>query len=127
MPRVVHFEIHAAEPEKAVAYYQAVFGWEFTKWEGPMDYWLIKTGPDGEPGINGGMIRRHGGIDGTAVIAYVCTVGVPALDATIEAINVAGGQIVVPRMAIPHVGWLAYAKDTQGNIFGVMQPDKSAK
>ena len=127
MPRVVHFEIHAAEPEKAVAFYQAVFGWEITKWDGPMEYWLIKTGPDGEPGINGGMLRRHGTIDGTAVIAYVCTVGVPSLEATMEAIAAAGGQIVVPKMAVPHIGWLAYAKDTQGNIFGILQPDSAAK
>jgi predicted enzyme related to lactoylglutathione lyase len=126
MPRVIHFEIHAAEPEKAVAFYQAVFGWEFTKWDGPMEYWLIKTGPDSEPGINGGMLRRHGTIDGQAVIAYVCTVAVPALDATMEAITKAGGQIVMPKMVVPHVGWLAYAKDTQGNIFGIMQPDQAA-
>jgi predicted enzyme related to lactoylglutathione lyase len=127
MPRVVHFEIHAAEPEKAVAFYKAIFGWEFTKWDGPQEYWLIKTGPDEQRGINGGMIRRHGSIDGTAVIAFVCTVDVPSVDATMADIAKAGGEIVVPKMAIPHVGWLAYAKDTQGNIFGIMQPDSAAR
>jgi predicted enzyme related to lactoylglutathione lyase len=126
MPRVIHFEIHAADPEKAVAFYQAIFGWEITKWDGPIEYWVIKTGPDSEPGINGGLLRRHGEIDGTAVIAYVCTVSVAALDATLEAITTAGGQISVPKMTVPHIGWLAYAKDPQGNIFGIMQPDTSA-
>jgi len=57
MPRIIHFEIHADTPERAVKFYQELFGWEFTKWEGPMPYWLIKTGPDGQPGINGGCCR----------------------------------------------------------------------
>jgi uncharacterized protein len=33
----------------------------------------------------------------------------------------------VPKMPIPGVGWLAYIKDTEGNILGMMQPDPSAK
>jgi predicted enzyme related to lactoylglutathione lyase len=127
MSRVVHFEIHAAEPQRAVGFYQAVFGWQFKKWEGPQDYWLITTGPDSEPGINGGMLRRQGGIDGTAVLAYVCTVGVSSLEATLSSIDKLGGSIAMPKMAVPGVGWLAYAKDTEGNIFGILQPDAAAK
>ena len=69
MPRVVHFEIHAEDPERAVAFYTRVFDWQFSKWDGPMPYWLIKTGPDDQRGINGGLLRRHGTIDGQAVIA----------------------------------------------------------
>ena len=76
MPRVVHFEIHAGDPERAVNFYRTLFGWTFQKWEGPMDYWLVMTGPDDQPGINGGLVRRQGEIDGQAVIAYVCTVDV---------------------------------------------------
>jgi predicted enzyme related to lactoylglutathione lyase len=127
MGRVVHFEIHAENPERAVAFYSDLFSWEFTKWDGPMDYWLIKTGPEGQPGINGGMVRRRGEIDGQAVIAYVCTIDVASLDQQVKAVVAKGGQIVLPKMPIPGVGWLAYGKDTEGNIFGMMQADKSAK
>ena len=127
MPRVVHFELFAAEPEKAIAFYQTVFGWQFHRWDGPIDYWLITTGPASEPGINGGLTRRRGEIDGTAVIAYVCTIDVSSVDATMETIVQAGGCVAVPKMAIPGVGWLAYAKDTQGNLFGVMHRDSAAK
>jgi len=35
MPRVIHFEIVADNPERAVKYYKEVFGWELTKWDGP--------------------------------------------------------------------------------------------
>jgi len=125
MPRVVHFEIHAADPERAVNFYQTLFGW-FQKWEGPMDYWLIITGPDDQRGINGGLVRRQGEIDGQAVIAYVCTVDVEDVDASVKTAIDNGGQVALPKMPIPGVGWLAYCKDTEGNIFGVMQNDPNA-
>ena len=63
MPRVVHFEIHASDPERAVNFYKTLFDWQFQKWEGPMEYWMVITGPDGQPGINGGLLRRQGEID----------------------------------------------------------------
>ncbi|MGE0887688.1 MAG: VOC family protein [Blastocatellales bacterium] len=127
MPRVVHFEIHAENPDRAIEFYKSLFGWEFTKWEGDWPYWLIKTGEDSEPGINGGMIIRQGGIDGTSVIAYVCTVNVPDLDKSFETALARGGQVALPKMAVPGVGWLAYVKDTEGNILGMMQNDPNAK
>src|SRR3977135_4244693 len=112
MGRVVHFEIHAEDPQRASAFYTELFGWEFNKWAGPMDYWLIKTGPDGQPGINGGMVRRRGPIDGQAVIAHVCTVDVSSVDDILQAIPAQGGTIALPKMPIPGIGWLAYGKDT---------------
>jgi len=127
MPRVVHFEIHAADPDRAVNFYQTLFGWTFQKWEGPMDYWLVTTGPNDQPGINGGLVRRQGEIDGQAVIAYVCTVDVENLDASVQTAVDNGGQIALPKMPIPGMGWLAYCKDTEGNIFGMMQGDPNAK
>ncbi len=58
MPRPVHFEIHADDPERAAAFYRSVFDWEIEKWEGPREYWLVTTGPEGTPGINGGLMKR---------------------------------------------------------------------
>jgi predicted enzyme related to lactoylglutathione lyase len=126
MARVVHFEIHAADPDRAVNFYKKLFDWQFQKWEGPMDYWLITTGPNEQPGINGGLVRRQGEIDGQAVIAYVCTVDVADVDASTNTATSNGAQVVLPKMAIPGVGWLVYCKDTEGNIFGMMQADDSA-
>ena len=126
MSRVVHFEIHAERPDRAVAFYTKLFGWQFTKWDGPMEYWLIKTGEPGTPGIDGGLMQRHGTIDGTAIIAFVCTVDVADIDRAIAAALAAGGSIALPKEAIPTVGWLAYCKDTEGNIFGMMQSDPNA-
>ena len=126
MSRVVHFEIHAEDPPRAINFYASVFGWQFSQW-GDQEYWIIVTGPSEQPGINGGLLPRRGQIDGQAVIAYVCTIDVASLDATIAAIEANHGTLALPKMAMPGVGWLAYYKDTEGNIFGVMQADPQAR
>lgn len=128
MPRPIHFEIHAEQPTRAIGFYEQLLGWSFTKWgaEG-MDYWLVTTGPDSQPGINGGLMKRHGTVDGTAVIAYVCTVDVASVDDAVTRGQALGGTVALPRMPVPGVGWLAYLKDTEGNIFGVMEMDQAAK
>jgi uncharacterized protein len=121
MPRPVHFEIPADDPERAIAFYRDVFGWTFQKWDGPMPYWLVTTGGDDEPGINGGLLPRPQ--PGAPVVN---TIGVPSLDASIKAVESKGGRTVVPKDAIPGIGWLAYCTDTEGNTFGMLQPDEKA-
>ena len=129
MPRVIHFEIHADDPERAVKFYKTLFGWELTKWDGPADYWLVNTGPTGQPGINGGLLRRHGPPPAEAqpVNSYVCTVDVPNVDEYFAKALSAGGTAALAKMPVPGVGWLAYVKDTEGNIIGMMQMDATAK
>jgi predicted enzyme related to lactoylglutathione lyase len=128
MPRVVHFEIHVDDPERAVAFYKRLFDWQFAKWEGgPIEYWLITTGPDGQPGINGGLMRRPGAVEGQGMITYICTIDVPDLDKYLATAIQNGGTVCKPKAPIPGFGWLAYAKDTEGNVFGMMQLDPTAK
>jgi predicted enzyme related to lactoylglutathione lyase len=122
MPRVVHFEINADDPERALRFYERVFGWDFTKWEGPMDYWLIKTGEEDEPGIDGGLMRRQ---DPNA--AVIDTIDVPSVDVYVKKVQENGGEIVQPKTAVPGVGYVAYVKDTEGNPFGIMESDESAE
>jgi predicted enzyme related to lactoylglutathione lyase len=126
MGRITHFEIHADDPERAAKFYSDVFGWTIQKWEGPVDYWLVTTGPDDKPGINGGVLKRQGAIDGTAVTAFVCTAEVDDIDATMTKIEAQGGTLALPKQAVPGVGWQAYYKDTEGNVFGIHQTDPKA-
>lgn len=129
MSRPIHFEIHAENPERAVAFYSGLFGWQIKKWDGPMEYWMIVTGNDPQPGINGGMVRRRGPAptEGQCVNAYVCTIGVENLDQSLQKLTSLGGTIALPKMPVPGVGYLAYGKDTEGNLFGMMQSDASAR
>ncbi len=121
MPRPIHFEIPAENPERAMQFYSNVFGWKFNKWAGPVDYWVIATGQPGEPGIDGGLMPRRDPNQ-----PCVNTVGVANLDQSLGTVEASGGTCVVPKMAVPGVGWLAYCKDTEGHIFGMMQMDPTA-
>ena len=136
MNRMIHFEIHASNPERAAKFYRDVFGWEINEWVIPgvpipdeNRYWLVTTGPETEPGINGGLLFRRGQapLEGQPVNAFVCTVGVANIDESTDKVLKAGGIIAVPKMAVKEIGWLTYCKDTEGNIFGMMQEDKSAQ
>jgi len=105
--RIVHFEIPADNPERAVHFYREVFGWQFQKWAGPQDYWLITTGPNDQPGISGGLLRRM-----QPDASTVNTIGVASVDAYVAEIEKKGGKTVVPRMVIPGVGHVAYCQDS---------------
>ena len=128
MPRPIHFEIHASEPERLIRYYEALFSWRFAPYGPPAMYWLITTGEQGEPGIDGGLMPRRGAVaaDGQPVNAFVCTVDVPSTSDYLARATELGGTVAVPMMAVPQIGWLAYVKDPDGNIFGLMQNDPAA-
>lgn len=126
MGRVVHFEIQVDQPKRAIDFYSKTFGWSFERW-GEGEYWLIQTGPREDPGIDGAMLPRRGSQEGDAVIAYVCTIDVDSVSDASKRVGSNGGQIVVPRTPIPGVGWLVYCKDTEGNIFGMMESDEEAE
>ncbi|HWR83745.1 MAG TPA: VOC family protein [Candidatus Deferrimicrobium sp.] len=122
MPRVVHFEIHCDDPERAARFYTDVFAWQITKWDGPVEYWLAKTGDDKQPGINGGLMKR---IDPSGAVYN--TLDVPDVDEYARKVESHGGKIVLAKHAVPGVGWIAYCQDTERNVFGIFQNDPSAK
>ena len=121
MPRINYFELQAQEPERTVEFYTKVFGWEIRKWDGPLDYWLIKTGKEDEPGIDGGLARGESGSGG------ILCLDVDLVDVYAKKIEEAGGKIIKSKHAIPGVGWLCYCADTEGNVFAMMEEDRNAK
>jgi predicted enzyme related to lactoylglutathione lyase len=122
MPRVVHFEIDAKKPDRAVSFYEKVFDWKIEKWKGPVDYWLITTGNAKELGIDGGLSKRTEDKPST-----VNTIDVPSVDKFAKKILENGGKIVRPKMAVPGVGWMVYFEDPEGNVWGLMESDESAR
>ncbi|MGC4080880.1 MAG: hypothetical protein QM736_01855 [Vicinamibacterales bacterium] len=100
-----------------MAFYKDVFGWNFPKWMEDPPYWGVMTAEQGsqEPGINGGLLQRHGAApaDGGAVNAYVCTVQVDAYDETHARILKAGGTVALPKHAIPGMAWQGYYKGSR--------------
>ena len=122
MPRVIHFEINVDHPERAMQFYSEVFGWQIQKWEGPEDYWLITTGEESLPGINGGLMKRVN----PAATTFI-TIGVESVEEFLAKITSQGGQAITPKMAIPGVGYHAYFQDPEGNTLGIFQEDTSAQ
>ncbi len=124
--RVVHFDVYADDVERAIAFYQHVFGWTITKVEG-MDYWLIRTG-EGGPGIDGGLSQRESPVQGTVPrFGFTCTVQVEDVQAAFAAAVAAGGSELHQPGPVPGVGYAAYVRDTEGNHLGLMQFDPNAK
>jgi len=121
MARIVHFEIPSENPEKTMEFYTKVFRWKFNQW-GQEPYWLAETGPASEPGINGAIIKKR-----DPNHPMVNTIAVDNIDDVIKAIEQNGCVIVVPKMAVPGVGYLAYFKDPDNNITGIMHNDPNAK
>src|SRR5215470_6965059 len=121
MPRVVHFELSVDDPERAIKFYTKVFGWQINKWDGPQDYWLVTTGEAGTPGIDGAIMRR---MEGGAPV--VNTIDVPSVDESVAKVTANGGQLAMPKVAIPGVGYVAYCIDTEGTTFGIFESDSAA-
>lgn len=117
---VVHFAIHADEPERARQFYQELFGWDFEPW-GPPEFWLIRTGADAP--VRGALQRRQQPLTGTGVRGFECTVGVDDVAATAAAIERLGGTVTMPPMRIEGVGTLMMFEDTEQNVVGAMQYD----
>jgi predicted enzyme related to lactoylglutathione lyase len=130
--RVSHFEIHADDLERATAFYREVFGWDIQKWPMPdgTDYLMAMTGSREEAGgINGGFIKRPCAAPtlGQGLNGYCCTLTVDDYDGVAEKILAHGGKEAMPKFALAGMAWQGYFIDSEGNTFGIHQPDVNAK
>jgi predicted enzyme related to lactoylglutathione lyase len=110
--KIVHFELPAADAERAKGFWSGVFGWEFGDSAMPgMEYYMVE----------GGAVYASEELAGTGPIVYYDTDDV---DATIAKVREHGGS-ADDRQPIPHVGWFARCTDTEGNSFSLFQSDES--
>jgi predicted enzyme related to lactoylglutathione lyase len=120
-----YFEIQADDTTRAVRFYREAFGWRFQKIDGlPVEYWRIET-----EGPRGGLLKRPGKTPppehGTN--AFVTSMEVANFDDAAGKIMKLGGKVALPKFAVPGVCWQGYFIDTEGNTFGVFQPDAGAR
>jgi predicted enzyme related to lactoylglutathione lyase len=114
------FAIHVDDVQRARRFYEAVFGWVFEPW-GPPDFYLIHTGSEADPGIQGLMHKRQTPRSGTGLNGFEVTFTVDDLDAVLAAVEANGGRITMPKAPIPTVGVLIRFEDTEGNDVGAMK------
>ena len=118
--RVAHFEIPSEDPEANMKFFKEAFDWKFEQ-SGNETYWFATTGDEQSPGINGAIMKK---VDPKQQVAN--TIYVPDIAEAIRKIVDAGGSMVIPKKAVPYIGWLAYFTDPDGNIHGVMEEDTKA-
>lgn len=119
MPRVTFFEVPADSPDRAMKFYKEVFGWQFDKWDGPMECWLVKTGNGGKRGIDGGLMKKSNNLP-----AIRNVIDVSSVDEYSGKISSNGGKLLMPKTEIPGIGFFALFQDTEGNVFGMMQENR---
>lgn len=125
MNTIGYFEIQSSDPSRDISFYEAVFGWKFFREElVPIEYYRIETN-----GINGGLLKRPAAVPPAAsgTNAFVCSIQVENFDETNKLILENGGQIALPKFAIPGKCWQGYYVDPDSNTFGVFQVDANAK
>lgn len=113
------FAIHVDDVDRAISFYQAVFGWVFEPW-GPPGFYLIHTGDEASPGVQGLMHQRQTPSTGTGLNGLDCTFAVEDIDAVGAAVVANGGTITMDKAAIPTVGVLTRFIDTEGNAISAM-------
>lgn len=114
------FAIHVDDIDRARAFYEAVFDWDFEPW-GPPGFYLIHTGDEASPGITGLMHERQTPRTGTGLNGVEATFAVDDVDAIAALVVAHGGTITYAKGVIRTVGALIRFLDTEGNDIGAMQ------
>lgn len=117
------FAIHADDVDRAVGFYEAVFGWQFEPW-GPPGFYLIRTGDEASPGVQGLLHKRHEPRSGTGLNGFEPTFAVDDVDAVLAAVEANGGTVTIGKSPIPTVGVLVRFLDTEGNDVGAMRYER---
>ena len=106
----VHFEIPAEDPERAIRFYQELFGWRADRFDERAESWILSSGDDGDPALP----QRH-------------AIRVASIDEYALRIERMGGRLARSKRAIAGKGYLAYCRDPEGNVFAIFEDDAKAK
>jgi uncharacterized protein len=124
--KMTHFAVHIDDMDRAKHFYEKVFEWGFTSY-GPSDFLQIKADKTENGELIGALQARKYSPVKEKIIGLECTISVENLDEIMHRVENNGGQILLPKMAIPYVGWIAKFLDTEGNLVCAMQSDNSAR
>ena len=113
------FAIHADDVQRCRRFYESVFGWRFEPW-GPPDFYLVHTGDEKNPGVQGLMHKRQEPRGAGGPNCFECTIAVDDIDAITSAVSKHGGRVTMDKAPIPTVGILTKFEDTEGNVLGAM-------
>jgi hypothetical protein len=118
---IVWFEIPADNPKRAQKFYSALFGWKINPFPGMTDYWHIDTGGADDSPDGGMMARKH---PRQPITSYI---NVPSVTRAMAKVKKLGGEVCVPKTAVPQMGYFAICRDTENNEFALWEMSKTAK
>jgi len=124
MNSIGYFEIQSSKPSREIEFYKNVFEWTFIREEQiPIEYYRIETN-----GINGGLLQRPAKTPPTecGTNAFTCSIQVSNFDETADKIMNNGGQIAMPKFAIPKRCYQGYFMDLDNNVFGIFEVNENA-
>jgi predicted enzyme related to lactoylglutathione lyase len=126
MSQVAHFAINADDVDRALRFYQKVFGWKFQAYGPPGFYMVDEKSAKTTVPLRGALQKRREIVPGIPMRGFECTISVDDINATNAAIEKNGGKIVMPICTLAGVGQLLFFQDPEGNIAGAMQYDSKA-
>lgn len=124
--KLTHFAIHTDNLERAKSFYEQVFEWGFASY-GPTDFLQIKADKTENGVLIGALQSRKYSPVKESIIGLECTITVESVDEIIKRVQTNSGRILMPKTAIPYVGWITKFLDTEGNLVCAMQPDNTAR
>jgi uncharacterized protein len=124
--KLTHFAIHIDDIERAKNFYGEVFDWGFASY-GPTDFLQIKADKSENGELIGALQSRNYSPLKEKIGGFECTISVENVDDIIRRVESKGGQILMPKTAIPYVGWISKFLDTEGNLVCAMQTDSNAR
>lgn len=114
----VHFEIPADDVARAKTFYEKTFGWTIKPYPMPPGqdpYYGVTTIKKGQPGINGGLLKRK--MPGQPFTNYITVKSIDAMNQTVQS---NGGVVVLPKQAVgDNMGWISVFKDPENNMIGL--------
>ncbi len=120
---LAHFAVSAEDTQRAMKFYEAVFGWGFEPY-GPPGFYILHTDGPGKGGkVMGALQKRFEVVPGVHLNGYECTISTRDIAKTAEAVERAGGKLLMPKAVIPGVGALIRFADSEGNVVCAMQYD----
>lgn len=118
MARVIRFELPSRNMGDTVEFYNKVFDWDSAYSDVHTDYLELDMG---RSTIAGGIFPR--GVVNLTTTTLV--IEVASIEAYVGRIEGAGGTIVLRPRAIAGYGYVAYCRDPDGNVIGLVQFDES--
>ncbi|MFM7403477.1 MAG: VOC family protein [Erythrobacter sp.] len=117
---VFHFEIPVTDMDRAIGFYQAVFGYQLTR--ETVDGYEMAFFPraDGEPGASGALAK--GDVYRPTHDGPIIYFTVPDIDAVFARATARGSKVLYPKADVGTAGFVGEIEDSEGNRIALSQP-----